>query len=139
MTETSPDDAARLLAEAHRLRGAVADAARTRYVAWLVGMAAATVGFYAGLAAGPEHAAVPSITYGVTVAALSGSLLPFARISSRGFSGRWVRALLGWGLLYGVTLTAGLTLFANQPLYWLPASLVAVAPLVDGARREMRA
>jgi hypothetical protein len=146
MTETTPEEAARLLAEASRLRGAVADAARTRYVAWLVGMATATAGYYAALAAaaqaGNESDAavgIPSVAYGVSIIALSITLLPFARISSRGFGTRWVTALSGWGVLYAGTLVLGLTLFRDEALYWLPAALVAVAPLVDGARREMRA
>jgi hypothetical protein len=143
---TTPDEASRMLAEASRLSTAVADAARTRYVAWLVGMAAATAGYYAALAAAAQAGAtddagvfIPSLAYGLTVIALSISLLPFARVASRGFAARWVRALAGWGVVYAVTLTAGLTLFEDRPLYWLPAALVAVAPLVDGARRELRA
>jgi len=135
-----------MLLEASRLKGAVADAARTRYVAWLVGMAAATAGFYAALAAaaqagGEDDAAVaiPSVAYGASIIVLSLTLLPFARIASRGFAARWVAALSGWGLLYAGTLTVGLTVFRDEPLYWLPAAVVAVAPLVDGARREMRA
>ena len=134
-----------MLDEARRLQGAVADAARTRYVAWLVGMAAATAGYYAALAAaahtgeGGAAVGIPSAAYGVVVIALSGTLLPFARIASRGFAHRWVAALTGWGACYAVTLTVGLTRFDDQPLYWLPAAVLAVAPLVDGARREMRA
>jgi hypothetical protein len=146
MAHTTPQEAARLLAEASRLRTAVADAARTRYVAWLVGMAAATAGYYAALATAAQAAAgddaavaIPSVAYGLTVITLSVTLLPFARASSRGFNRRWVTALTGWGALYAATLTLGLTLFRDEPLYWLPAAVVAVAPLVHGARREMRA
>lgn len=147
MSESTPrpapasPEAADLVAIADRLRTSVRHAAAWRYVSWLVGMAVATVMYLAGLgvAAHDDTAVLAvSLVFGACVAVLSVALLPGARVTSAGFTRRWARAVLAWGLLYGASMLLGLLLFRGELLFWIPAGVVAAVPLALGARAEAR-
>lgn len=134
-------EAARLVADAERARAAVLAGAGPRHAAWLVGMAVLTPSYYAGLgvAAAEPEVLVVSLVFAGLVGALSLSLLPGARVARLGLPRRFGLAVGGWGLLFGLTLPAGLLAFPAEPAYWVPAGLLTALPLALGARAEGKA
>lgn len=141
MTAPQPDreQAARLVATAQQLGATVHHAAAWRYVAWLTGMAATNALFFTGLGiAGRDDVDVLLITatFVVTIGVLCASLLPGSRAMSAGMKGRWSRAMLTWGLLFGLAMGAGLPLLRDVVPFWLAMSIVVPLPLALGARAE---
>ena len=137
----SPHEAAALVGTADRMSSAVRGAASWRYVAWLTGMAVATVMYLVamGLVDGDTEVLVLSVPFAASVAVLSVALLPGSRVSTVGFGRRWVGAVVGWGLLYAASMLLGLLVFRGEVAFWLPAAFVTALPLVLGARAEARA
>lgn len=136
----SPHEAADLLDAADRMHAMVHGAASWRYIAWLTGMAVATVVFLTamGLVDGDTEVLVLTAPFVLCIAVLSLTLLPGSRVSSAGFGRRWVGAVVGWGVLYGATMTLGLNVFRGEVAFWLAAAVVTAVPLVLGARAEAR-
>lgn len=138
----TPYEAAGLVQAADRMHTAVRGASAWRYVAWLSGMAVATLMYFTGLGLLGEDdrgVGVLSIAFGLSIAVLSLTLLPGARVSSAGFARRWAQAVLGWGVLYAAGMLLGLMVFRGELAFWLPAAVLAALPLVLGARAEARA
>ena len=140
--QPTPHEAAGLVATADRLQATVRGAAGWRYVAWLTGMAVATVQY--GTALGvvgtdDRSGLVVSGAFLACVALLSVTLLPGARVNRPGFATRWVRAVVTWGLLFAATMVLGLLVFPGELRFWLPAAVLTALPLPLGAGAESRA
>lgn len=133
--------AADLITTAEQMRTSVRAAARWRFVSWLSGMAVATVLYFTGLGLAVDDRGVLVVT-GVFVACVAGlsiGLLAGARTSPLGLPRRWAWAVGGWGALFGLAMSVGMSSFRGQLLFWVPVAVVAVLPLVLGARAEARA
>ena len=139
-SEPTPAVAADYLATDERMAAAVR-AGALRYVGWLLAFAALNVMYLTALGLHTEDGPVGWLTvaYLLCTAGLTVSFLSGARLTSRGFDRRFVRALGVWGAVFAVVLVVGLLVFRGQPAFWLPASLVCAVPLVLGARAELRA
>lgn len=139
-SELGPAAAADYLATDARMAATVR-ATSLRYVGWLLAFAALNVMYLTALGLHTEDGPVGWLTvaYLICTAGLTVIFLSGVRLTSAGFDRRWVRALLSWGVLYSAVLVVGLLAFRGQPAFWLPASLVCAAPLVWGARAELRA
>ncbi len=138
----TPHEAAGLVATADRLEATVRGAAGWRYIAWLTGMAVATLQYGVGLgvAATDDRAGLGlSAAFGACVAVLSLTLLPGARVNRPGFGTRWVRAVVPWGMLFAAMMVLGLLVFRGEVGFWLPAAVLTALPLALGARAESRA
>ena len=142
MSETDPGAllAEDSLATDARMRAAVR-AESLRYVHWLTAFAALNVVYLTGLGLLTEDGPVLWLTlaYLVATVVVTVGLLAGVRLTSVGFSRRFVRAMLAWGTVFGVVLLLGLLAFRGQPAFWFPASLVSTVPLLLGARAEARA
>lgn len=139
-SEPGPATAAEYLATDARMAAAVR-AASLRFVGWLLAFAALNVMYLTALGLHTEDGPVLWLTaaYLLCVAGLTVGLLGKVSLQPAGFDRRFGRAMLVWGLLFGVVLTLGLLAFRGQPAFWLPASLACAVPLVLGARAEQRA
>ncbi len=128
------------LATDARMRAAVR-AESLRYVHWLTAFAALNVVYLTGLGLLTEDGPVLWLTlaYLVGTAAVTVVLLAGVRLTSVGFSRRFVRAMLSWAAVFAVVLLAGLLAFRGEPTFWFLASLAGAAPLLLGARAEARA
>lgn len=145
MTEPTPDEAARLVRTADRLGSAMRNADRWRPVAWLTGMAVATVLYLGGLGIAVDGTAVDDTAvlvhsglFGACVAVLCVALLPGARSTPAGFPRRFGLSVGTWGLVFGVVLAVGLLLPGGIG-FWVAGALAAAVPLVLGVRAEVRA
>lgn len=142
MSNPTASQAAKLVAQSERLEAHVRASASTRFMAWLVGMAAATPSYFVGLAvAGTDVTGIvaSSVVFAAIVVALSVFLLPGALVASRGFAIRWGIAVGVWGGLFGLAVGLGLPLFPGVLWFWIPAGVLTAAPLAIGARAEARA
>lgn len=137
----TPGEAARLVADVDRIGAAIRTADAWRYVAWLAGMAVATVMYATSLGvAGTDEALIvtASVVFALCVGALSACLLPGSRVTTAGLGRRWTVALLSWGALFAALMTLGLLVWRGEPAFWVPGGIVAAVPLVLGARAEIR-
>lgn len=140
----TPDEAAASLHAHQQLRAHIA-AGSARYVAWLFGMASASLLYLFALgthrATGPDAdvAAIValSVCFAVWVGLLSVLLLPGGRVRSRGFEQRFGLALGAWGLVFGLGLGLGLG-FELPALFFWAAAVISVIPLLIGAMQELR-
>ncbi|HRN29744.1 MAG TPA: hypothetical protein PK781_00205 [Terrimesophilobacter sp.] len=136
----TPDEASQALAQQSSIRAHVA-AGTARYSAFLVGLAAASSMFVLGVGMLPLSDVAHML---VLVAGLLGwillltvSLIPGARVYSRGFNNRWGLAMGGWGAAFGIAIGLGLGLDLPEPWFWVMAPVVA-APALIGAWLELR-
>lgn len=137
----TPSEAARMVADVDRIAVAVRTADAWRYVAWLVGMAVATVMYLTGLGVSGHDESLIVATSGVfalCVAALSIGLLPGSRVTSAGLGRRWTAALMSWGALFAVVMVLGLLLWRGDLAFWIVGAVLTALPLVLGARAELR-
>ncbi len=137
----TPHEAAGLLDTADRMHATVRGAASWRYIAWLTGMAVATVMYLVamGLVGDEREVLVLTAPFLLCIAVLCLALLPGARVNSAGFGRRWGAAVGGWGALYGASMGIGLGAFRGEIGFWAVAALVTALPLLWGARAETRA
>ena len=140
-TNPTPDEARQLLALTAGAAGSLRAAGQNRHAQWLTGLATSTFMFYVGLSTIPDDgpALVLCGAYMATALVLSIALLRGAPVSKEGMGRRWVGALGGWGVAYGVSLIVGLTWLRESTLFWLLSAFVVTAPLAVGAWREGRA
>lgn len=135
------DEAAALLERADRLDSAVHRQARRAPAAFLIGLGVSTLGYFATLGFTREDPAVLAAS-AVFVAAVVGQVLANfvggLPVTRRGFARRWVAAMGGWAVVYSLGMGFGMTLFRAEPLFWIPAGLLALVPCVLGAVRELR-
>jgi len=137
----TPGEAARMVADVERIGTAVRTADAWRYVAWLVGMAVATVMYLTGLGVSGTDEPLILATSGVfvlCVAALSVGLLPGSRVTTAGLGRRWASALVGWAVLFAAVMVLGLLVWRGELAFWIPGGILAALPLVLGARAELR-
>ncbi len=142
MTEPTASDAAVSLADAERLAARVRSSSPTGFVAWLGGVAVASMFYLTGMGvAGDDPIGIValSLVLGLSLLALSVGFLSGAFVATRGFGLRWGLSVGIWGLVFGAVLGFGIPFFPGELWFWTLGGIASALPLAIGAVWESRA